>query len=144
MVGINANWRGCAWPEGAASALLYQVVAMGMARCDQIILVFKQKGRNLNFYMQHPNFYYWRRVQINKIYGPNKIPPVFSLQCRVYEASILLLHVTGDAFSRVSPLRQCGDQSYTSQLWDSLYCVPLVVAGKTHVEMTPPTDPSFT
>lgn len=117
MVGINADWRGCAWSEGAASALLHQVVAMGMqARCDQIILLFKQKGRNLNFYMQYPNFYYWQRIQINKIYGPNKIPPVFSFQCRAYEANMLFLHVAGDAFSRASPLRHCGDQSCRSQL----------------------------
>lgn len=47
-------------PRLAASALLHQVVAMGtQASYGQIILLFKRKGRNWNFCMQCPNFYYW-------------------------------------------------------------------------------------
>lgn len=53
--------------------------------------------------------------------GQIKHKSVFSLQRRVYEASMLLLQVAGGAPTASPPLRHWGDKAYRSHLWGSQY-----------------------
>lgn len=53
--------------------------------------------------------------------GQIKYKSVFSLQRRVYEASMLLLQVAGGAHTTSPPLRHWGDEACRSQLWGSQY-----------------------